>query len=143
MRRREDSKEVAEAMDENEVVVRRFFDEVWSQGQFGQLQELVSPHHLHHISGETVHGPDGVLAIATWLRGSFPDLTMTIEDVINAPDTVVVRWTADATYAGADLPDANGRHVSYTGIDIVRVKGGQIVELWGNNDAQGLWEQLA
>jgi steroid delta-isomerase-like uncharacterized protein len=130
-------------MDRNEVVVRRFFDEVWSAGDFEVLDELVAPEHLHHISGGTVQGPDGVREMATWLRTAFPDLTMTIEDVISADSAVVVRWTADGTYDGDDEPAAKGRHVSYTGIDIVHVRNGLIVEIWGNNDAQGLWEQLA
>ena len=130
-------------MDENEVVVRRFFDEVWSGGQFEVIEQLVASDHLHHISGETVQGPEGVSELARWLRRAFPDLKMIMEDVITAQDTVVVRWTAEGTYAGEDIPAAQGRRVRYTGIDIVHLKNAKIVELWGNNDAQGLWEQLA
>jgi steroid delta-isomerase-like uncharacterized protein len=129
-------------MDANEIVVRRFFDEVWSAGRMETVDELVSVGHRHHISGDTVEGPGAVKDLAGWLRAAFPDLTMTVEEAINAEDTVVVRWTARGTYAGDDLPAAKGRRVEYTGIDIVRVRDGQIVELWGNNDSQGLWEQL-
>jgi predicted ester cyclase len=130
-------------MDENEVVVRRFFDEVWSGGRFDVIEELVASDHLHHISGVPVQGPEGVSQLAGWLRRTFPDLKMILEDVITAQEKVVVRWTAEGTYAGDDLPAAQGRRVRYTGIDIVHVKNGKIVELWGNNDARGLWEQLA
>jgi predicted ester cyclase len=129
-------------MNENESLVRRFFEEVWSAGRLETVDELVAPGHRHHISGGTVDGPGGVKDLVTWLRAAFPDLSMTVEEAINAEDTVVVRWTGRGTYAGADVPAARGRRVEYTGIDIVRVRGGQIIELWGNNDSQGLWEQL-
>ncbi len=46
-------------MDENERVVRRFFDEVWSGGQFEVIEELVASDHLHHISGQTVQRTRG------------------------------------------------------------------------------------
>jgi predicted ester cyclase len=126
----------------NEVVVRRFFDELWSGGNVAVADELLAPHHQHHISGGTLHGPGAVKAMVVGLRTSFPDLTFRLEDVINAEDTVVVRWTAFATYAGEDPPGANGRRVTWTGIDIVRLRDERIVELWGNNDSQGLAEQL-
>lgn len=102
----------------------------------------MAPDHRHNISGKTVTGPGEVKAMVIYLRAVFPDLTFIIEDLIDADDTVVGRWTASASYAGDDPVTARGRRVEYTGIDIVRLHGGRIVELWGNNDAQGLAEQL-
>jgi steroid delta-isomerase-like uncharacterized protein len=129
--------------EENAVIVRRFFDEVWSAGELQVADELVADGHVHHISGGEMRGPEAVKQMVLDLRGAFPDLRFVIEDELVAGDKVVVRWTAHGTHLGAfaDIP-ATGRAVQWTGIDMVQVKDGQIIELWGNNDAIGLVEQL-
>jgi predicted ester cyclase len=129
--------------DQNAVVVRRFFEEVWNAGDLQVADELVAASHVHHISGEAMSGPQAVKDMVLYLRGAFPDLRIVIEDELLAVDKVVIRWTAYGTQLGA-LGDiaATGRAVRWTGIDIVHLKDRQIVELWGNNDAIGLVEQL-
>jgi predicted ester cyclase len=44
-----------------------------------------------------------------------------------------------ATFGGVE---GTGRRVAWTGMDLIRFADGRIVELWGNNDALGLFEQL-
>jgi hypothetical protein len=41
---------------ENEAVVRRFMDELWSEGQLSVADELVAPDHVHHLGDDTVRG---------------------------------------------------------------------------------------
>jgi steroid delta-isomerase-like uncharacterized protein len=129
--------------DENLRIVRRFFDELWNDGQLATATALLGPDHVHHVSGEDLRGPGEVLELVTSLRHAFPDLHFAIEDEVSSGDKVVIRWTATGTHR-ADLGGvvATHRAVTWTGIDIVRLEGGRIVELWGNNDAMGLFDQL-
>ena len=130
-------------MEQNALIVRRFFDELWTQGRLEVADELLGPGHIHHLSGDDLGGPEEVKALVTILRTAFPDLHFAIEDEVVAHDKVVVRWTAVGTHLGDyDGFAPTGRIVTWTGIDIVRLQDHRIVELWGNNDGLGFEEQL-
>jgi steroid delta-isomerase-like uncharacterized protein len=131
-------------MDNNEAVARRFFDDVWTGGRYEAADALLASNHQHHISGQTIVGPEAVKQMARGLRGAFPDLEFVIEDTIVEGDKVVVRWAAHGTHTGpfGELT-ATGRRVEWTGIDLIHLADGRIVELWGNNDALGLVDQLS
>ena len=128
---------------ENEAVVRRFFEELWNAGDLDAADSLLSPAHVHHIGERRLDGPEGVKAAVTRFRGAFPDLHFTIEDVVSDGDRVVVRWIATGTHDGPfyDVP-ATGRPTRWSGMDLVRLEGGRIVELWSNADSMTLVEQL-
>jgi predicted ester cyclase len=66
-----------------------------------------------------------------------------VEEVIAEGDTVVVRWTGDATHTGAlqGFP-ATSKVVTTSGMTTYRVAGGRIGESWHVWDAPGLLQQL-
>ena len=74
---------------------------------------------------------------------AFPDLHITLDDVIAAGDRVAARWTATGTHRGelAGIP-ATGRSVRWGGIDLYRLERGMVVEWWRNDDFVGLLHQL-
>jgi steroid delta-isomerase-like uncharacterized protein len=128
------------------VSARRFFDEVWSQGDFELVDELFAPEYVGHPSGpeETVRGPEGVKEYVGQLREGVPDLTVTVEDQVVAGDKVATRWTARGTHDGELMGiDPTGRTATVTGITIQRFEpGGRIVEAWTNWDLLGMLQQL-
>ncbi len=76
-------------------------------------------------------------------RAAFPDLRLTIEDVIASGDRVAlrVRWTGTQLGPFNGIP-ATGRHVEI-GLNVIyRVADGQIVEGWDAYDVAGLIQQL-
>ena len=127
----------------NKVLVRRFFEELWNQGNLGVADELLAPEHLHHFPGEDIHGPDGVKQLVSGIRSAFPDFHMSTDDVIAEADQVVMRFTIRGTHQGEGMGfPPTGKRVVYTGIDIFRISGGKIVERWGEVDMLGLLQQL-
>lgn len=127
----------------NEVIVRRFFDDLWNTGNLAVTEELVADEHVHHLGDEELRGPDGVKGAVVWLRTAFPDLRFRLDDVVVDDDRVAVRWTATGTHLGplSDL-SPTGRHVTWTGADWIRLASGRIVELWAITDGGALREQL-
>jgi steroid delta-isomerase-like uncharacterized protein len=128
------------------TTARRFFDEVWSRGDFDLVDELFASAYVGHPTGpeESVRGPEGVKEYVGRLREGVPDLTMTVEDQIAHADKVATRWTAQGTHHG-DLMgiDPTGRKASVTGITIHRFGAdGRIVEGWTNWDLLGMLQQL-
>jgi len=128
------------------ATARRFFEEIWSQGDFDLVDELVAPEYVSHPSGpeETVRGPEGVKEYIARLREGIPDLTVTVEDQIADGDKVATRWTAHGTHAGELMGmEATGRTATVTGITIQRFGAkGRIVAGWTNWDTLGMLQQF-
>ena len=74
---------------------------------------------------------------------AFPDLHITVEDMIAEGDKIVARLTMRGTHQGAFLGiPPTGKQVTGTAIDINRITGGKSVEHWNNSDTLGLLQQL-
>jgi predicted ester cyclase len=80
--------------------------------------------------------------MATFLT-AFPDVQVTIEDMIAEGDKVVGRVTYRGTHKGefSGIP-LTGKTVTFGGIDIVRFADGKAVENWFSGDTLGLMQQL-
>jgi len=133
--------------DEHVAVVRRLIEECVNVHRADLLDQYVTDDLRVH-PGTPGASPDtvGVEELRTAFHGFrtvFPDLHVTIEDVVAAGDRVVVRWTGEGTHAG-ELAGvaATGRPVRWGGIDVYRLAGGRIAEWWRNDDQAGLLAQL-
>ena len=91
------------------------------------------------------HGPgiDGMKQVLGLFHAVFPDLRVSNEDVIVGGDRGVLRWSATGTHEGDQLGfPATQRQAHLTGIEIVRVADGRIVERWGESNGLELMQQL-
>jgi steroid delta-isomerase-like uncharacterized protein len=129
---------------EQKAIVRRVLDEIVSQGRLDLANELIVETYLHHgaILG-LPPGREGFCQVVTLLRTAFPDLRVTIEDLIAEEDMVVVRVVTSGTHQGAvgGIPPT-GKRVMFSAIQIYRIDAGQVVERWGEGDIFGLLQQL-
>ena len=77
------------------------------------------------------------------MHTAFPDIQMNVEDMIAEADKVVARVSVSGTHQGEFMGiDPTGNRVAITGIDILRIADGKIVEHWGNFDDLGMMQQL-
>jgi steroid delta-isomerase-like uncharacterized protein len=131
--------------EQNNALVKRAVEEVWNQGNYAVLNELVSSNIVIHspTPGGEIHGVEGIKHFYGALRDAFPDIHFTIDDQIAQGDRVVTRWTAQATHSGEyqGIP-ATGKQISIMGIDIDRIANGRVVECWPVMDELGLLQQL-
>jgi steroid delta-isomerase-like uncharacterized protein len=130
---------------ENSALIRRWFDEVWNHGRMEAIDEMASPDVIGH--GQAQHDTDVGLeefrVFAKDLRRAFPDMKVTIDQIIEQGDKVVVRWTSTMTHKGDFLGFApTGKKATVTGTSIQRISGGKIVEGWDNWDQLGLLVQI-
>jgi steroid delta-isomerase-like uncharacterized protein len=127
------------------TIARRYFEEVWNQGKVDVLDELLAPDYVNHTpsTGHPPPGPAGLKPIVLAIRGAFPDLHYTIEDVIVTADTVVIRTTMTGTHEGDlfGVPPTR-RKIKVMQIQIERIKNGRIVEHWRVTDELSLMRQL-
>jgi predicted ester cyclase len=68
---------------------------------------------------------------------------MTVELMLADGDLVAARWTMAGPNTGTwgDVPPT-GKHVRFSGVNIFRLAGGKVVEIWIHRDDLGVLEQL-
>ncbi len=132
------------AEEENRALNRRYVEEVINQGNIHAIDELIDPGIVDYAAPPGFPtGREGAKRFSAMLSSAFPDLHLTIEDMIAEGDKVVVRGTWNGTHEGAFMGiPATGRRVTVSQIDVSRVADGRMVEHWGQFDALGLMQQL-
>jgi len=90
-----------------------------------------------------VRGAEVLKRTASMYRAAFPDVRITVDDVIAAGEKVVLRWHSEGTHRGelAGLAPTGVRG-SVTGISIDQWRDGRVVESWTEWDNFGLARQL-
>jgi predicted ester cyclase len=104
------------------------------------IDELVLPDALIHTPLPIqATGPQLLKEVFTRLHRAFPDLHITIEDLIEQGEKVVSRNTVTGTHQGdyMGIPPT-GKTVTYNEIFILRVVDGRIAESWGIVDVAGV-----
>lgn len=133
--------------EDNRALIRRWFEEVWNKGRAEAIDEMFAAdgvaNGLADENGEPLRGPDGFKAFFYKFRDAFPDIEVIVEDTIAEDDKVAARCVVRATHQGEGLGfAATLKPMEITGIVIVRVKDGQIVEAWNNFDFMSMFQQL-
>ena len=120
--------------EENEALVRRYFEEGWVKRNLAAVDELMVPNYVEHQI------PDGRLTSRHSLKQllamyykAFPDMKSVLHDIFAQGDRVMYRWSVDATHLGDWLGiPPTGNHMRATGITIYRIVGGKAVEGWSS-----------
>ena len=134
------------SVEENVNLMRRWFEEVWNQGNTQTVRDLLAPDAIgigQLEDGSNVRGPASFVPFVERIRGAFPDIKVVTEDAFGSGDRVVVRWSATMTHRGDHLGmPATGKAVRLTGITIARIAANQIIEGWDNWDQLAMLEQI-
>lgn len=132
------------SIEENKAIIRRYYEELWNPWDLDVADELIAPDMAFRGSlSVTVQGRTGFKQYVNLVRTAFPDFHNTIEELIAEGDRVVARLTYRGTHRGQLFNIApTGRSVTYQGIAIFRIAGGQIVDGWVMGDTLGLMRQL-
>ena len=74
----------------------------------------------------------------TQVRNAFPDMTFSVDLLIESDDLVVSNWTVRGTHTGDAFYDVapTGEPVEINGTAILRMRDGKIVEHWGGPHCQ-------
>ena len=131
--------------EENKAIVRRQEEELFTQGNLDAADEIYAPNYVGHdpSNPEDIRGQEAAKQAAADYREAFPDLQVTIEELIAEGDKVAARVRFRGTHQGELEGIApTGRRVESTGIVISRIEGGKIAEDWANFDDLGLMRQL-
>jgi C-1 hydroxylase len=119
---------------ENEALVRRYFEEAWNKGNLATVDEFMAADYIDHTTPpDSGPGRDTLKQFITMFHEAFPDVKCTMHDIFGQADRVAYRWSASGTHLGewASIPPT-GLHMTMRGITILRIVGGKCVEGWAS-----------
>ena len=131
----------------NKKLFRRWFDEVWNNGRAEAIDEMFAPdgiaHGLSSDPQKPMVGPAHFHVFHGQFREAFPDIMIVVEDMVAEGDKVVARCSVRGKHQGDSLGfTATQSPVEFTGMAMVRIKDGLIVEAWNNFDFMKMYRQL-
>jgi len=124
-------------------LTRRWFREVWTEGGEAAVDQLMAVDCHGWMEGGFVKGPAEFKAARHQLLTAFPDLSISLNDVIVDGAKVAVRWTVEATHGGTALGvAATGKRVAFRGMTWLEWQDGQLVRGWDSWNLGGLLHEL-
>ena len=128
----------------NKLTMHRFVEFINTASQ-KLAEELISPNAIFHVPGrpEPMRGPAGYLAIIEMMRGGFPDIQWTLEEMVAEGDKVAARFIMRGTHQGTffGVPPT-GKKITVQAMNIYRLSNGKFVEERGQPDMLGLLQQI-
>jgi steroid delta-isomerase-like uncharacterized protein len=108
------------------------------------LDEVYALDVVWHEPDQEVQGLEEARQFISMYKTAFPDLNVTVEDVIAEGDKVVTRITFHGTHQGEveEFGPPTGRQIEVKGITISRIENGKIVEDWDSYDNLSILQQL-
>ena len=133
--------------EENKALVRRWFEEVWNKGRAEAIDEMFDEYGIAHglsdDPSKPLTGPSDFKPFHTLFREAFPNMMVVVEDVVAEGDKVAARCSVRGKHEGDFLErTATQSPVEFTGITIVRIDNGKIVEAWNNFDFMTMHKQI-
>jgi predicted ester cyclase len=139
--------------DDNKAIVGRWFTDFWGKTcNLSVVDEIAAPTMLLKYS---LHAPrkgrKDIKAFMTDFRAAFPDLNFWgTADLIAEGDYVVGQWEGGGTHTGSaftdllagDLPSNTGRKMHFTGVTVLKLEDGKIIEESGLDDGVTALAQL-
>ena len=131
-------------MNAAEDVVRRLHGELLASRDLDRLGEFFAQDfQSHNMPPGLPQGIDGVRAFFQVFLDGLSEIEVSVDELVADGDRVAVATTTSGVHSGDLLGVApTGRRISVTGIDMVRVDGGRIVEHRGLTDTVSLLRQL-
>lgn len=147
--------------DQRKALVRHYLETVWNTqapdersdaarnvAHLDDSQQNMPLYTDAQISPASVYLGDERLCIPlaqlrTTVRTTFPDIHLTISDLVVEGEKVVVRWLLQGTdLGGYEGHPPTRRPIRLTGITLIRMEHDTIIEEWNEVDIAGLLRQL-
>jgi steroid delta-isomerase-like uncharacterized protein len=130
---------------ENQVTIRRLYEEVWNKRNLAVVDEILSPSHAlsEPNAPDSQVGPQAYKATVNRFFAGMPDLRFTIQDLISEKNKVVVVWVMSGTHRGEFYgAPATNKKVSVEGITIHQVENGKLLDSYASWDRLGTMQQM-
>lgn len=133
--------------EEYETFLHRWFEEVWNKGREEAVDEMFAAdgigYGLPTENGDAIRGPEDFKVLHRAFLSAYPDLKITVEDVLIDGDKISARCTVRGTHSGEGIGVApTNQPVEFTGQVSVKMKDGKIFESWNEFDFMKMYSQV-
>lgn len=132
------------SIEENKALLQRYVKEVWEKGNPDAVDEFLAEHYKRHrspLASPLTREEQKQLLFS--FRSAFPDIQLTVEEVIADEKRIAFRSTIRATHQGKLLGIApTGKPVTVGLVDVIHIEDGRFVEQWGGPDLLDLVQQI-
>jgi len=129
------------------MILKRWFDEVWNEGNEAAIDELLSADVIIHkgLGGDEAKTSDvaAFREIFRSFRSALSDIHVTVEHELTDGDMSAAYCVITAVHSGDGLGRTpRNRPIYFTGMTMVRVRDGKIVESWNYFDFETMFQQM-
>ena len=131
--------------EENKAVLRRFYDEFFNGGKLDLAEEIIAPDcPLYFGSMFMGTGPEAFKQTRAMMYSGFPDLHLTIEEMVAEGEKVAERLSARGTHGGEFIMGVapTGKRAEFQGQAIFHISAGKVLECRGMPHMLGLMQQI-
>lgn len=133
----------------NKDLIRRAMDEIWNKGDLTLIDRVFAPGYVfrHPNFPEPLSGPEGYRKFVQAYREAFPDLHVSMNEMIAEGESVAYRWSAVGTHerelrTSSIAAPPSHRQVIWTGVTFTTIRDGLILDDLMYSDTLGLRMQL-
>lgn len=129
---------------QDNIAATQRLGEAVNSGNLEILREVFAPTAIDRDpASDQSPGAEGFIQFFTGFRAAFPDLNVSVEQLVADENNVAIAYTITGTHQGDFLGiPATGRQIKARGMQIARFENGQIVERWGSSDQLGILQQI-
>ena len=128
------------------ALIREALEGSMNQGSFDALAKVYAPDCVtHRPPYPDLVGLDALRKLMSESRVSYPDVKVTLEDVLVDGDRSAMRYTFRGTQKGKSPTTGvapTGKVITYTACSVSRWKDGKIAETWDNVVWLGVTQQF-
>ena len=129
------------SVEQNKMLARRFYNEVLNGRKMDVADEILSLQYVDHSA--SAPGLENFKTYLAMITRVFPDINVTVEDMLADQHKVAVRLTIRGTQSDSfrGFPPTGGQ-ATWSGMDIINISNGKIVERWSERDFLHMLVQL-
>jgi steroid delta-isomerase-like uncharacterized protein len=127
----------------NKAVMRRVFEEAINKENISIISNIISPEYVGHNPLGDLKGMEGFKQLVVNVRTTFPDYTVSIEDMVAEGEKVAAVINIQGTFKGEFMGMApTGKQLNIREAVFMRFAGGKVVEDTRFTDTLTFCQQL-
>ena len=129
--------------EENKAKLHRLVEETINNGDLSVADEIMATDYVYHFPGMDFKGPEGFKQFITIQRTAFPDLHVTVDEMIAEGNMVAARFKISGTMKGELMGIApTGKKMNIVEALFIRFENGKVVEATPTIDQLEMYQQL-
>lgn len=128
---------------ENKTLVKRVFEEILNNNNLKAADEVFHTDYTNYSMPAPQKGPEGFKQVIGMFRGAFPDMHITVEEIIAEGNKIATRGYWTGTHNGDFMGiAATNKSVKVPYIDMWVAENGRLKENWVQMDMVSCMQQL-